>query len=352
MVVRRELRENSSVYARWRTSTNPTIPIGADNYLGRFHAWKENISDVDFAVIAQTPSVTLNAFGTTAIARVIPTNPLAGLTTALGELRSEGLPLIPGVRTWRDKVLRARNAGDEYLNAEFGWLPLIRDIQTFASVVRRSGEIVAKYERESGKLLHRRFTFPTQLSSTGPTLTNDWPKPAAFSNIWVSQGVRSLTTITQDEVWFSGAFTYYLPPQGSVARDVAIADKLLGARITPEVVWNLTPWSWAIDWFSNAGDVIHNVSRFMSDGLVMPYGYVMRKRTTSKEYTHTGAVAKQIGFNANVGTLTQTLTTTVKERSKATPFGFGQSFGSFTNRQKAILAALGLTRGSTGMKFG
>jgi hypothetical protein len=136
-----------------------------------------------------------------------------------------------------------------------------------------------------------------------------------------------------------------------VARQVAIADKLLGARITPEVLWNLTPWSWAVDWFTNVGDVIHNVSRFMNDGLVMHYGYIMRKRSVTREYSHSGGVVRVANGTKPIGILTQKFKTTVKERASATPWGFGLTFGSFTNRQKAIMAALGLTRGSTGMKY-
>jgi len=42
--------------------------------------------------------------------------------------------------------------------------------------------------------------------------------------------------------------------------------------------------------------------------------------------------------------LTQTLTTEVKKRIKASPYGFGFLYDDLTDRQKAIIAALAITR--------
>jgi hypothetical protein len=91
-----------------------------------------------------------------------------------------------------------------------------------------------------------------------------------------------------------------------------------------------------------------NASALNNDGLVMHYGYMMRERTVTKVVTSQGAKMKINGRELN---LRQTFTTTVKTRTKASPFGFGLTFDSFSGRQLAILGALGLTRGSSGMKY-
>jgi len=44
------------------------------------------------------------------------------------------------------------------------------------------------------------------------------------------------------------------------------------------------------------------------------------------------------------GPLSQTFVTEVKKRVKATPYGFGLDPDAYTGRQKAILAALGISR--------
>lgn len=350
MVVRRELVEVPSATGHYRATT--ANHFLRKNYFGNFFAFNAQVSDTHWPPPSLPSNATLDAMGATAIARSIPTNPIGGLVTTLAELRREGLPSLVGVDTWRERTLRAKNAGSEYLNVEFGWKPLLDEIRTFVDTWRRSDEIVEKYVRESGKLLHRGYTWPEQVSSTTSSVAS-LPNPGLYSNMFAQPGVRTLVTVTRTRQWFEGAFTYHLPPQGTVAYDIAIADKLYGSRVTPEVVWNLTPWSWALDWISNTGDVVHNASRFMNDGLVMPYGYIMQEHSVSREYTHTGGVATWFNGKPNypIGTLLQNFTTVVKSRRRATPFGFGLSFGSFTNRQKAILAALGLTRGGTGIKY-
>jgi hypothetical protein len=118
------------------------------------------------------------------------------------------------------------------------------------------------------------------------------------------------------------------------------ANKLLGTRLTPETLYELTPWSWAADWVSNLGDVAQNISSFGADGLVLHHGYIMERSTVSRTFEMKGVALKgQPKYD-----LSQTYTTVVKQRVKATPYGFGLDVGSFSPHQVAIVAALGLSR--------
>jgi len=119
------------------------------------------------------------------------------------------------------------------------------------------------------------------------------------------------------------------------------ATKLLGLDLNPETLWEMAPWSWAVDWFTNAGDVIHNVNAWSSDGLVLKYGYIMEHTIVRDIYTWVGDTRfKPDTVYPDV----VVLVTETKLRRRATPFGFGLTFSSLTKRQKAIAAALGLTR--------
>jgi peptidoglycan/xylan/chitin deacetylase (PgdA/CDA1 family) len=142
--------------------------------------------------------------------------------------------------------------------------------------------------------------------------------------------------------YFKGAFTYYLPSdyesRNKVEEAAFYLDKILGLQLTPEVLWNLTPWSWAADWVGNFGDVLANVSDYATDGLVLRYGYMMEHSISKVTYTIPDIPA--LGGR----TLTQTHFREVKKRVPATPFGFGLTFDSFSTKQKAILAALGITK--------
>jgi len=118
--------------------------------------------------------------------------------------------------------------------------------------------------------------------------------------------------------------------------------KLWGLRISPELLWELTPWSWAADWVGNVGEVIHNLSAFSNDKLVLRWGYIMFKYTCRDTYLLEGVRLKGMPS----GPVSQTFVTQVKKRNRATPYGFGLDPAAFTTRQWAILGALGISRGT------
>jgi hypothetical protein len=148
--------------------------------------------------------------------------------------------------------------------------------------------------------------------------------------------------------WFSGAFVYHLPQSffadlySPFASDFQRVSHLFGLELTPDVLWELTPWSWAVDWFSNVGDVIHNVSAWANDGLVMKYGYIMEYSFVQDTYTFVGPTNVVGGFAGRPPNLTLVVET--KVRKKANPFGFGLTMSGLSTVQKSILAAVGLSR--------
>jgi hypothetical protein len=75
--------------------------------------------------------VALGYYGPAAIKRCAPTSPHVSLSTALAELKREGLPSLPGINLLKDKVAHFRELGGEYLNLEFGWKPIASDVQAF-----------------------------------------------------------------------------------------------------------------------------------------------------------------------------------------------------------------------------
>jgi hypothetical protein len=152
-------------------------------------------------------------------------------------------------------------------------------------------------------------------------------------------------TETTRNRWFSGAFTYYLPSdystRGAMARQLAMAKKTIGLSLTPDVVWNLAPWSWAADWFFNVGDVLSNVTDWATDGLVMKYGYMMEHTRSVNTYYYSGFTGLKSGHAVPTPL---SLVVETKQRRKANPFGFGLTWGGLSPRQLSILAALGITK--------
>jgi hypothetical protein len=288
----------------------------------------------------------INALGTTAISRCEPTSPLVSTAAALGELRRDGLP-SQKIATLQARNQRLKAAGNDYLNYEFGWAPFISDIHDLCYAVRHSHEIVSQYRKQANKLIHRRYNFPIERSSSSSVLSsNAKPQgPHQKNSFWNTQGgpVHRDYTVTK-RTWFSGAFVVVMPLDDSqlskLRRHYQQANHLLGIAPTPDAVWETTPWSWLADWFSNTGDIMSNLRAFLFDGLVMKYGYMMSEVKVEDNITLIGtrwADGSTTSPSLNITRLSQ-------KRLPATPFGFGLSWDAFTPRQLAILASLGITR--------
>jgi len=259
-----------------------------------------------------------------------------------------------GASKWQERARSVRDVykagSDEYLNVQFGWKPLAQDVSDTAYAIVRAHDLIEQVVRDSGKVVRRRYSFPPtrSISETviGTNLTAvkvaGSDRTSLYDPTTTGQGkVTRIREITQTR-WFSGAFTYHLPDYGSdLLEQLGQANRLLGLNLDPEVLWNLTPWSWAIDWFSSVGDVIHNVNARASDGLVLRYGYIMEHSIVSDIYSFSGPT----GFvSSGVRPLEVKLVTETKIRRKATPFGFGLTLSALSNTQKAIMAALGMSR--------
>lgn len=295
----------------------------------------------------------LDAAGTTAIARCKPAQPLAGLANALIELRREGLPKLVGAATWKARTAQARRrvAGGEYLNIEFGWKPLVNDIASVAVVASSSDILMNQYRRDAGKQIRRGYEFPIYrfeettvvLEGVSPTLMG--PSTGTLYKTGLSnQGRIVRNRKIERRCWFEGAFIYHLPfgtePTDEDDDRALSLSKLLGFDLTPDTIWNAAPWSWAIDYFVNLGDVISNLQSWTVDGMVLRYGYVMEHTVCTDTYSFAG----ETGFQSKITLPVVSFVAETKIRRKATPFGFGLSYGSLSNRQMAILSALGIAR--------
>jgi len=290
-------------------------------------------------------SLALAGKGATAIAQTIPTNPVANSAQIIGELR-ESVPKLPGWALIGSKANVAKRFADEYLNLEFGVKPMMSDLRQISDAVKRSTKLLKQLERDSGRLIRRSYDFPIDTSTQRTLISpSTWTAPALNTWLYLHSGytLYQERTVTQ-RFWFRGAYTYYYEMgeklTDSLRRAEQSISRLFGTRVTPELLWELEPWSWAIDWVTNIGDVIHNITAFSHDSLVMPYAYIMGNYIATDKYTLHGV--QFVGLPPQ--TLVQSFTTNVKFRSAATPYGFGLDPAAFSPRQWAILGALGITR--------
>lgn len=317
----------------------------------------------------------LASFGATGIARFRPGKPIAGAGQFLVELRD--LPKIPLnlkrrlqdflAVPWHDLRIDIRNLGkpggltkassgvsSEYLNLVFGWKPFIKDLQEMYNLQQKIDDAILKIRKQNGRWVKRGGTLLSEKNTAvldpgtpgfHTTLTLDW-----FNDYFSSSGVRTTTEETLEKrYWFSGEFRYWIPPETIHSDQWTKKAKaqLFGLDPTPSLLYQVIPWSWLVDWFSNVGDVIDNLSNGYADNLAMRNTYVMgHTRRTVKRVTKYNQWGVKDGFYTDLGlsSTSSTLVEEIKERIPASPFGFGLQLGDLTPRQLSILAALGISR--------
>lgn len=287
---------------------------------------------------APLSSFKLDAAGTTAISRVIPTNPAVDLATSVSEtISAKSLFSAPG------KALKKGDVSGEYLNLQLGILPVIADVRDTWQAAKDSEAILQQYERGSGRLTRRRYVYPTEENITSVQEKDVFCDGfgVSFSSYNVKPGTLTTTTREVRDTWFSGAFTY-LAPKSGWRRTLAHYERLYGVIPGLETAWNVIPYSFVADYFANTGDMLHNMDRFAKDGLVMPYGYVMSTNKTVVHQVWRGSM--YVNGVPRELVLSGSITYTTKQRRRANPFGFGLTEGDLSLRQVSILAALGLNR--------
>lgn len=293
---------------------------------------------------------TVRANGTTAIARSNPTSPSVNILTSAGELAADGLPSVSDFFRW-EKTVRGllRNTGRQHLSAQFAWAPLLSEVQAFAKQVRGFDRILREAQSDLAKRkIKVGYTFPSDVSRSF-TLKSLNGRNWVSGNYTGELARGSEETTFQRKTWFEAEYLNFnpiTPEQMSATQKFAQkARYVYGVHLTPAVLWELAPWSWAIDWVTNTGDIITAVSNSLVDGMVMRNGFVMHHTRATAEAVATGPFGSQFGYPYyKYDPCSALRVVETKKRFPAVPyFGFG-SVGELTPRQLSIIAALGISR--------
>lgn len=335
-------RYNWSAYFKAWQNESYTIPVPASVFsqIAGSHGTINTKSSATSFVEQRCPQVfssnELDAWGTSVINSVRPTNPTVDLAMSIGEFVSERkFFALPGT---------SGSLPGEYLNYMFGIAPTIADVQDLRTAIEDREEIIRQYARDSGRLVRRRYEPAPETDVTKVVSTGIYPAfiGASISGGAISSGTLTRTTKKKTRLWFSGAFTYYLPEEG-LGRDLAEMDRLYGVVPGTALVWELLPFSWLLDYKLSIGATLGNLDSFIQDGLVMPYAYVMAEQEVVDHYEWEGTICNP-GGTPVPRRVTGRIKYVTQQRQAATPFGFGIKPGDLTTRQLSIIAALGLTK--------
>jgi hypothetical protein len=306
-------------------------------------------------------------------------NPFANqasfLATASELLRGDVPKILYDLRKHREQILRlkvqfksfkevSKAMGDQSLNIQFGWAPIIRDVAAGISVLLNADRALFP----SDETRRRRETPVTSMGGQTtqavewgitPHLRNRYSgfPTEANSPLWNSRSpsgfVQRVSLPTEvalhmtTDLRLTAKFRTGLIPNQANNGWLDRGLDLLGLRLTPEVIWELTPWSWLIDWFSSMGSIIANVSTLGATNAILNYAYsTYRCRFTASYNVRHPVIAPSSsdGVKAVTGKIGFVEKYDFKQRIAASPFGFSVSMPNLSVTQWGILASLGLAR--------
>jgi hypothetical protein len=302
-----------------------------------------------------------------------PTHTQVNIGQTLGELRAiGGLPISPKmihemmelgrvlrhpIRTLRHAIRTGvpghdalRYAGSGYLGYQFGIKPYVDDIMDLTKSLLEFDKRIAQLVRDNGRPVRREgsvsFTEAVTETHTTAAIGGSYFLPTVATQLHVGPFTKDVTVRNTIKFWFSGRFRYHLDPTRHGVGPIPAREKYQLQRILygldptdVSLIWELMPWSWLIDWIVPIGPMIDNLVNDKVDRLVADYAYIMGNSVTSTYTDVKGQLAGAPPFQTQLLVYDET-----KQRAKATPYGFGQTFAGFSLRQLSILAALGVSR--------
>lgn len=297
----------------------------------------------------------ISSRGASAWKKYRPGKATADAGVFLGEIREVPRMLMTTAKGFRDAYVslfgripkgKIRKAADHWLNTQFGWLPFLSDLRKFHKTYVKSDEMLMQIVRDNNQWVKRGGSVLSSSSSSvwasSSTTNKSYPDFSGVAAMWKETpnkfGSYTIEVVNSQKVWFEARFKYYIPKIESVTWKKRAIQELYGLSVNPALIWELTPWSWLVDWCSNVGDVFNNLDTGLAQNLTAKYAYVMG---TTEERANVNSVCSF--WN---GTQTHSWTFYLKrlQRVEANPFGFSLTWDMLSPRQWSILSALGITR--------
>jgi len=232
-------------------------------------------------------------------------------------------------------------------------------------------KLARQLNRDSGRDIYRSRSLPDvtdvygKFAGANSRLVFYNASPNVANNPTLDPWLDSLSPLIGSEhiitdtrkTWFEGSFTYfleqiYLPEEVSSffakildAKTLSQIKKIFGeayllgaspANLSWSLLWQLTPYSWLVDWFCNLGTVIDNAEMFNRLGLVLNYGYLMCEEKRSYASTYIQKTGNSFSSQHVY---------TRQRRRRANPFGFGIKDSGLNPTQLSLLGALVASRG-------
>jgi hypothetical protein len=182
-----------------------------------------------------------------------PENTYADFAQSIIELR-EVSQLVGG----RAKSLVSALAAG-YLIYEFGWKPIISDVQKLANLARAVQKKIDFLKNNEGKVVKRTRVLYNISRSLGEIGIREFGTPYPWGGtVEPAEGSHPIYGTANYKAAYHTSIRYVLPGIDRLTWNEEAFQYLIGLRPGLNLVWDVTPFTWLIDWFNNLGDLIEN----------------------------------------------------------------------------------------------
>jgi hypothetical protein len=249
----------------------------------------------------------------------------------------------------------ANYVGGEVLNLVFGWSPLITELSGVLRVMLTLDRMV--YSETTRRKRQWDGPYRTVTTTDSRLIGNVGRGYPYYDSTRVSTGSPppyigdasiEYVRFQKEDYAFSSKYSSLAKPNSKNIGFAEQAEETLRrlGLVTddPRIFWELTSWSWLVDWALTIGASITNASLYSpSKGKYnVDYAYLttqLTERTTARATLRGSTLQRSCRVLSDGLVISNTRT-----RDRATPFGFGTQMASLSSSQFAILVALGLAR--------
>jgi hypothetical protein len=247
----------------------------------------------------------------------------------------------------------SKRVADDYIEFNFGWFPLYKTIKDFFEHLDTREKQVEQILRDANRPVRRYAMLHVDNDYTSFNDETSWSdsgkghssmRPIHVSQCYASGRGSHMKKTGSRRVWCKGRSRYVLPSLRNGKPNMKkIRRRLTGLRVTPDQLYNLIPWTWAIDWFTGLGHFMQAIAPGVGDRWIIEYAYIMDER----QFTWYETVHQHTYGPDNVKQRIEVVyhrRNWRKARTAASLFGWGLSQEDLSPFQISIAGALGYSK--------
>lgn len=147
--------------------------------------------------------------------------------------------------------------GGSYLNYSFGWKPFLKDLRALMNIAYILEKRVQFLKKNEGLIVHRRRPLFTYSGTPSSSRSLTFSGAVSYGTTAPVGGTYPITDDYKVSAWYVSNLKYRLLfDTTNWQQNKPFVAALMSLRPDFKLIWDICPWTWFIDYFSNIGDLV------------------------------------------------------------------------------------------------